>query len=103
MIKKIIKKIKDYFEHKRDMKDVTRILKVVSPEYMRKLIQIADLTEEEEKVMIEYLCKDNYCDNVCNTLGFGRTTFNTRKNTAILKIKIALNTLLDEKIAQKRK
>ena len=39
MIKKIIQKIKDYFEHKRDMKDVTRILKVVSPEYMRKLIQ----------------------------------------------------------------
>ena len=82
------------------MQEIKRILKMMNSEIFYKILKISGLTEREEILLREFILREHTRDNVCSMLSVSRSTFRDIKNQALLKIKIALTNLLDEKIKQ---
>jgi FixJ family two-component response regulator len=85
------------------MLDVQRILKMMNSEMLYKLFRISDLTEQEYKILQEFIIRENARDKICEDLNISRSTFTNSKNIALTKVKISLTNLLDEKIKQMSK
>ena len=85
------------------MLDVQRILKMMNSEMLYKLFRISDLTEQEYKILQEFIIRESARDKICEDLNISRSTFTNSKNIALTKVKISLTNLLDEKIKQMSK
>lgn len=85
------------------MLEVQRILKMMNSEMLYKLLRISDLTEQEYKILQEFIIRETKRDDICDDLNISRSTFTNSKNIALTKVKIALTNLLDEKIKQMAK
>jgi len=82
------------------MQEIKRLLKMVNSEIFYKVLRIAKLDKDEYSLMQNFILREVPRDEVCNMLSCSRSKFRDIKNSAQLKIKIALTNLLDEKIAQ---
>lgn len=76
---------------------------MMNSEMLYKLLRISDLTEQEYKILQEFIIRETKRDDICDDLNISRSTFTNSKNIALTKIKIALTNLLDEKIKQMAK
>lgn len=72
----------------------------MNSELFYKMLKIAKLTDIEYKLLQSFLLREISRDEVCSLLNISRSTFQTIKEQAFLKVKIALTALLDEKIKQ---
>jgi hypothetical protein len=84
------------------MQEIKRLLKMVNSEIFYKVLKISDLTDEEYKLMQNFVLRENPRDKVCEMLACSRSKFRDIRNSAELKIKISLTNLLNEKIAQNK-
>lgn len=82
------------------MQEVKRLLKLMNSEMFYKILTISGLEEQEYKLIQEFVLRNKPRDVVCEMLNVSRSTFRDIKNRALLKIKISLSNLLDEKIKQ---
>lgn len=82
------------------MQEVKRLLKTMNSEIFYKILTISGLEEQEYKLIQEFILRDESRDEVCKMLNVSRSTFRDIKNKALLKIKLSLTNLLDEKIKQ---
>ena len=76
---------------------------MMNSEMLYKLFRISDLTEQEYKILQEFIIRENARDKICEDLNISRSTFTNSKNIALTKVKISLTNLLDEKIKQMSK
>ena len=76
---------------------------MMNSEMLYKLFRISDLTEQEYKILQEFIIRENARDKICEDLNISRSTFTSSKNIALTKVKISLTNLLDEKIKQMSK
>lgn len=74
---------------------------MMNSEMLHKIIKIAELNENEKQLIREFFILKNTRDNICEKMSISRTTFSNIKNQALLKIKLTLTVLLDEKLRQK--
>lgn len=96
-------RIAELFNERKAMQEIKRILRKMNNLMLHKIFKISGLTETENTLMTEIFLKKNMRDHVCDKMHISRSTFTTIKNQGLLKIQIALNTLLDEKINQMTK
>jgi DNA-directed RNA polymerase specialized sigma subunit len=82
------------------MLEIKRILRMMNSEMLHKIIKIAELDEKERQLIREFFILKNTRDNICEKMSISRSTFTNIKNQALLKIKLTLTILLDEKIKQ---
>lgn len=80
------------------MQEIKRILKMMNSEIFYKIIKISGLDDREKTLLTEFILREQKRDYVCELLHVSRSTFREIKNQAMLKVKIALTNLLDEKI-----
>ena len=73
---------------------------MMNSEMLHKIIKIAELNENEKQLIREFFILKNSRDNICEKMSISRSTFTNIKNQALLKIKLTLTVLLDEKIKQ---
>lgn len=85
------------------MIEIKQILQKMNNPTLHKIFKISGLNENETTLMTEIFLKKNMRDYVCDKMHISRSTFTTIKNQGLLKIQIALNNLLDEKINQMSK
>lgn len=83
------------------MLEIKRLLRTFNSEMLHKIIKIAELNENEKQLIREFFILKNTRDNICEKMSISRTTFSNIKNQALLKIKLTLTVLLDEKLRQK--
>ena len=83
------------------MIEIKRLLRMMNSEMLHKIIKIAGLNENEKQLVREFFILKNTRDNICEKMSISRTTFSNIKNQALLKIKLTLTVLLDEKLRQK--
>ena len=83
------------------MLEIKRLLRMMNSEMLHKIIKIAELNENEKQLIREFFILKNTRDNICEKMSISRTTFSNIKNQALLKIKLTLTVLLDEKLRQK--
>ena len=84
-----------------EIKNVLKMLK--NSEIFYKIMAISGLTEREKVLLREFILREQRRDYVCEMLNISRSTFRDIKNQALLKVKISLINLLDEKINQLHK
>jgi DNA-directed RNA polymerase specialized sigma subunit len=72
----------------------------MNSEMLHKIIKIAELDEKEKQLIREFFILKNSRDNICEKMSISRSTFTNIKNQALLKIKLTLTVLLDQKIKQ---
>lgn len=82
------------------MLEIKRILRTFNTEMLHKIIKIAELDEKEKQLIREFFILKNSRDNICEKMSISRSTFTNIKNQALLKIKLTLTVLLDQKIKQ---
>ena len=82
------------------MLEIKRILRMMNSEMLHKIIKIAELDEKERQLIREFFILKNSRDNICEKMSISRSTFTNIKNQALLKIKLTLTILFDEKIKQ---
>ena len=82
------------------MLEIKRILRTFNSEMLHKIIKISELNENESTLIKEFFIRKNSRDNVCEKMSISRSTFTNIKNQALLKIKLTLTVLLNEKIKQ---
>lgn len=82
------------------MLEIKRILRTFNSEMLHKIIKIAELDEKERQLIREFFILKNSRDNICEKMSISRSTFTNIKNQALLKIKLTLTVLLDQKIKQ---
>ena len=80
------------------MQEIKRLLKMMNSEIFYKILRISGLDERETTLLKEFILREKPRDYVCDLLHISRSTFREIKNQALLKVKIALTNLLDEKI-----
>lgn len=80
------------------MQEIKRLLKMMNSEIFYKILRISGLDERETTLLKEFILREKPRDYVCDLLHISRSTFREIKNQAMLKVKIALTNLLDEKI-----
>lgn len=73
---------------------------MMNSEMLHKIIKIAELDEKERQLIREFFILKNSRDNICEKMSISRSTFTNIKNQALLKIKLTLTVLLDQKIKQ---
>ena len=73
---------------------------MMNSEMLHKIIKIAELDEKEKQLVREFFILKNSRDNICEKMSISRSTFTNIKNQALLKIKLTLTVLLDQKIKQ---
>ena len=73
---------------------------MMNSEMLHKIIKIAELDEKERQLIREFFILKNTRDNICEKMSISRSTFTNIKNQALLKIKLTLTVLLDQKIKQ---
>ena len=82
------------------MLEIKRILRMMNSEMLHKIIKIAELDDKERQLIREFFILKNSRDNICEKMSISRSTFTNIKNQALLKIKLTLTVLLDQKIKQ---
>ena len=82
------------------MIEIKRLLRMMNSEMLHKIIKIAELDEKEKQLIREFFILKNSRDNICEKMSISRSTFTNIKNQALLKIKLTLTVLLDQKIKQ---
>ena len=82
------------------MLEIKRILRTFNSEMLHKIIKIAELDDKERQLIREFFILKNSRDNICEKMSISRSTFTNIKNQALLKIKLTLTVLLDQKIKQ---
>lgn len=82
------------------MLEIKRILRMMNSEMLHKIIKIAELDDKEKQLIREFFILKNTRDNICEKMSISRSTFTNIKNQALLKIKLTLTVLLDQKIKQ---
>ena len=82
------------------MLEIKRILRMMNSEMLHKIIKIAELDDKEKQLIREFFILKNSRDNICEKMSISRSTFTNIKNQALLKIKLTLTVLLDQKIKQ---
>lgn len=82
------------------MLEIKRILRTFNSEMLHKIIKIAELDDKEKQLIREFFILKNSRDNICEKMSISRSTFTNIKNQALLKIKLTLTVLLDQKIKQ---
>jgi DNA-directed RNA polymerase specialized sigma subunit len=82
------------------MLEIKRLLRMMNSEMLHKIIKIAELNENEKQLIREFFILKNSRDNICEKMSISRSTFTNIKNQALLKIKLTLTVLLDQKIKQ---
>jgi DNA-directed RNA polymerase specialized sigma subunit len=82
------------------MIEIKRLLKMMNSEMLHKIIKIAELDDKERQLIREFFILKNSRDNICEKMSISRSTFTNIKNQALLKIKLTLTILLDQKIKQ---
>lgn len=82
------------------MLEVKRFLKKMNSEIVYKVIKISDLSPNEAVIIRDFLIRKRNREDICKDLNISLSTFANIKNHALLKIKIHLTVLLDEKIKQ---
>ncbi len=80
------------------MQEIKRLLKMMNSEIFYKILRISGLDERETTLLKEFILREKPRDYVCDLLHISRSTFREIKNQAMLKVKIALTNLLNEKI-----
>lgn len=80
------------------MQEIKRLLKMMNSEIFYKILRISGLDEREMTLLKEFILREKPRDYVCDLLHISRSTFREIKNQAMLKVKIALTNLLNEKI-----
>lgn len=82
------------------MLEVKRLLKQMNSEIIYKIIKIAGLNPNEAVIIRDFFIRKRQREDICRDLSISLSTFANVKNQALLKIKIHLTSLLDEKIKQ---
>jgi DNA-directed RNA polymerase specialized sigma subunit len=82
------------------MQEIKKILMMMNSELFYKILKISNLTDTEYKLLQEFILRETPRDEVCSMLNISRSTFQTIKEQAFLKIKISMTALLDERIKQ---
>lgn len=80
------------------MQEIKKLLKMMNSEIFYKILRISGLDERETTLLKEFILRKKPRDYVCDLLHISRSTFREIKNQAMLKVKIALTNLLNEKI-----
>ena len=73
---------------------------MMNSEMLHKIIKIAELDDKERQLIREFFILKNSRDYICEKMSISRSTFTNIKNQALLKIKLTLTILFDEKIKQ---
>jgi DNA-directed RNA polymerase specialized sigma subunit len=82
------------------MLEVKRLLKQMNSEIIYKVIRIAGLNPNEAVIIRDFFIRKRHREDICRDLNISLSNFAIIKNQALLKIKIHLTLLLDEKIKQ---
>ena len=80
------------------MLNVQRMLKNMDDTLFYKTLKIAELTSEEYVIIREFVLRGKLRENVCKSLHISLSTFNILKNKALIKIRYAIASAVDEKI-----